>query len=170
MVHTESKSRVTSSFVLWDCVPRGVSSNSLLARSWLVAAPLLVPVFRSVPAMSGPESSVEEAKSDDAKEHEETASVADSASAASSGAGRSHSDSEIVLGSSGLLDQIQKLRVEQQSLRSQKKQLAKDMKNAVKKKKRLQTRASLLTDVDLVEVLRMRKARRGAGDEQPGAV
>ena len=36
---------------------------------------------------------------------------------------------------SGLLDQIQSLRQQQQAINDQKKQLAKDMKNAVRKKK-----------------------------------
>ena len=68
---------------------------------------------------------------------------------------------DIAVGKSGLLDQIQKLRAEQQTLKEQKKKLATEMKKASRKKKRLQSRACQLTDVDLVEVLRMRKARKG---------
>ena len=64
-------------------------------------------------------------------------------------------------GRSILLEQIHDLRAQQANLKEQKAKLAKDMKNAVKKKKRLQSAASLLSDLDLVEVLRMRKARRG---------
>ena len=73
------------------------------------------------------------------------------------------------MGASGLLEKIDLLRREQQRLRDQKKKIAKDMRNAMKKKKRLQSRATLLSDIDLVEVLRMRKARRG-GDTQSDAV
>ena len=95
----------------------------------------------------------------DETQHEEKASP-DIASAASSSAGTLRPEGDIVLGSSGLLCQIQKLRAEQQALKDVKKQLAKDMKNAVRQKKRLQTRAMTLTDNDLVEVLRMRKAKK----------
>ena len=52
------------------------------------------------------------------------------------------------------------------------------MKNAMKRKKRLQTKASQLSDTDLVEVLRMRKAKKDSvgtsqtteppEDSQPG--
>ena len=65
-------------------------------------------------------------------------------------------------GSSHLLTQIEKLRAEQHALRNVKKELAKNMKNAMRQKKRLQTRAMNLTDGDLVEVLRMRKAKKTA--------
>ena len=51
--------------------------------------------------------------------------------------------------------------------RSKKKTLAKDMKNTVKKKKRLQGRASQLSDADLVDVLRMRKAKKGNEAPEP---
>ena len=60
---------------------------------------------------------------------------------------------------SGLLAEIKKLRGTQKALKDEKKQLAKDMKNAMKKKKRLQTKAVQLTDSDLLEVLRMRKTK-----------
>ena len=115
--------------------------------------------------MSGCASSVVEPKIVDAKQHEETACAPDSGSAASSGSGPIPANTDMIVGSSGLLDHIQKLRAEQQTLKDEKAKLAKDMKNCMKKKKRLQTRACLLSDVDLVEVLRMRKARKGA-DEQ----
>ena len=152
---------------LQSCVPCGVSSNLVTDCSCFSATSDFVPVVRSVAAMSGCASSVVEPKSVDAKQHEETACAPDSASAASSGSGHLPSNTDMILGSSGLLDHIQKLRAEQQTLKDDKKKLAKDMKNAMKKKKRLQTRACLLSDVDLVEVLRMRKARKG-GDEQTG--
>ena len=48
----------------------------------------------------------------------------------------------------------------QKALKEQKKQCAKEMKNAMKRKKRLQGKASQLSDIDLVEVLRMRKAKK----------
>ena len=43
-----------------------------------------------------------------------------------------------------------------------KKKCAKDMKNALKRKKRLQGKAHQLSDADLVEVLRMRKAKKAS--------
>ena len=48
----------------------------------------------------------------------------------------------------------------QKALKKQKKKNAVDMKNALKRKKRLQGKASQLSDTDLVEVLRMRKAKK----------
>ena len=47
--------------------------------------------------------------------------------------------------------------------------MAKEMKNAVKRKRRLQDRASQLSDRDLVEVLRMRKALKGDQEPEPTA-
>ena len=61
-----------------------------------------------------------------------------------------------------LLDQIDKLKADQVALKATKAKLAKEMKNAVKRKKRLQGRASQLSDNDLVEVRRMRKHTKGA--------
>ena len=48
----------------------------------------------------------------------------------------------------------------QKALKEQKKKCAQEMKNAMKRKKRLQGKASQLSDADLVEVLRMRKAKK----------
>ena len=48
----------------------------------------------------------------------------------------------------------------QKALKEQKKKCATDMKNAMKRKKRLQGKASQLSDTDLVDVLRMRKAKK----------
>jgi len=61
---------------------------------------------------------------------------------------------------SDLLRQIEDLRDAQKSLKEQKTRCAKDMKNAMKKKKRIQNKAVHLTDSDLVEVLRMRRAKK----------
>ena len=69
---------------------------------------------------------------------------------------------------SSLLNQIHKLKADQVALKTAKAKLAKDMKNAVKRKKRLQSRAVQLSDTDLVEVLRMRKCQKSAqGASQP---
>ena len=94
-------------------------------------------------------------------EEEGTPLSQDSSTASSSSTGNQEAQSEPGAGTSSLLDQIQKLRGEQQALKDEKKKLAKEMRNA-QKKKMLQSRASQLSDVDLVEVLRMRKARKGA--------
>ena len=59
---------------------------------------------------------------------------------------------------SALLDQIEALRTTQRELKAHKKRVAVEMKNAMKRKKRLKGKASQLTDDDLVEVLRMRQA------------
>ena len=61
---------------------------------------------------------------------------------------------------SPLLQKIKDLVDTQKALKEQKKQCAKEMKNAMKRKKRLQGKASQLSDTDLVEVLRMRKAKK----------
>ena len=68
---------------------------------------------------------------------------------------------------SSLLNQIDKLKADQAALKAAKAKLAKDMKNAVKRKKRLQGRASQLSDTDLVEVLRMRKHQKGGHGAAP---
>jgi len=49
--------------------------------------------------------------------------------------------------------------VTHRKLSKMRKKIAKDMNNAMKKKKRLQSKACQLTDADLVEVLHMRKAK-----------
>ena len=69
---------------------------------------------------------------------------------------------------SSLLNKIDKLKADQAALKAAKARLAKDMKNAMKRKKRLQGRASQLSDIDLVEVLCMRKQqKRGHGATPP---
>ena len=75
----------------------------------------------------------------------------------------------------GLEAQIEAMRKEQQALRDHKKRLHKDLRNAVRKKQRLVTRARRLTDKDLVAVLMMRKNQRETrahsveGDDGVGA-
>ena len=61
---------------------------------------------------------------------------------------------------SDLLQKIKDLQDTQRALKAQKKKCAQEMKNAMKRKKRLQGKASQLSDSDLVEVLRMRKAKK----------
>ena len=78
-------------------------------------------------------------------------------SEAGSSAGSSSSPSK---SKSDLLQKIQDLKETQRALREQKKKCALDMKNAMKRKKRLQVQAGQLSDADLVEVLRMRKAKK----------
>ena len=65
-------------------------------------------------------------------------------------------------GTSALLEQIEALRATQRELKAHKKRVAVEMKNAMKRKKRLKGKASQLTDDDLVEVLRMRQASSAA--------
>lgn len=50
------------------------------------------------------------------------------------------------------------MKKEQAELRAQKKAVAKELRNASKRASRLKKRARVLTDDDLLEVLRMRKS------------
>ena len=73
---------------------------------------------------------------------------------------------------------IKELTDTQKSLKEQRKTCSAEIKNAMKRKKRLQEKASQLSDTDLVEVLRMRKAKKDSAetvqttepheDSQPG--
>ena len=63
--------------------------------------------------------------------------------------------------------QIEALKKEQQEMKDKKKRLQKDLRNAVRKKKRLSDRARRLSDKDLVAVLMMRKNQREARAGQP---
>ena len=58
------------------------------------------------------------------------------------------------------MQKIKDLQDVQKALKEQKKKCATEIKNAMKRKKRLQERTSQLSDGDLVEVLRMRKAKK----------
>ena len=58
------------------------------------------------------------------------------------------------------MKKIQELQETQRALKEQKKKCQLEIRNATKRKKRIQDRASQLSDTDLVEVLRMRKARK----------
>ena len=78
-------------------------------------------------------------------------------SEASSSGGASASSLD---GGSDLLKKIKDLQDTQRALKEQKKRCAVEMKNAMKRKKRLQGKASQLSDSDLLEVLRMRKAKK----------
>lgn len=72
-----------------------------------------------------------------------------------------------------LNDWIVKLKAEQAAQRAERKRIAQDLKNTLRRKRRLQTRARQLTNADLMEVLLMRdggmpKEAAEAG-ENPGA-
>ena len=88
-------------------------------------------------------------------------SAPDSPLRAPSDAGSSGAASSSDIGSkSGLLQKIKELADVQKALKEQRKKCSAEMKNAMKRKKRLQDKASQLSDGDLVEVLRMRKAKK----------
>ena len=70
------------------------------------------------------------------------------------------SASSVIDQQSDLLQKIKGLVDTQKALKDQKRKCALEMKNAMKRKKRLQDKASQLSDLDLVEVLRMRKAKK----------
>jgi hypothetical protein len=57
-----------------------------------------------------------------------------------------------------LISTIARLKGEQAKMRQDRARIARDLKNATKRKNRLKTRARQLTDADLVEVLQMRAA------------
>ena len=59
-----------------------------------------------------------------------------------------------------LVPEIARLKAEQVAMREQKKRLAKELKNAERKRSRLKKRAKLLTDSDLVAVMMLRVAER----------
>ena len=83
--------------------------------------------------MSGPE---DNATAQEQVNEVETASSSQGSNGAASSSGhRSESEAGPAVGKSCLLDQIQALRHQQQALKDQKKQLAKDMKNAVTRKR-----------------------------------
>ena len=69
---------------------------------------------------------------------------------------------------SGLLQNIKDLVETQKALKEQKKKCALEIKNAMKREKRLQGKASQLSDADLVEVLRMRKAKKDCHETDAG--
>ena len=73
---------------------------------------------------------------------------------------------------SDLLRKIRELSDTQKALKDQKKKCSMEIKNAKKRKQRLQGKAQQLSDADLVEVLRMRKAKKAeiqtvASQKQP---
>ena len=63
-------------------------------------------------------------------------------------------------GKSNLLKRIEQLKAEQKQLRDEKKKCASEIKNAMRKKRRLQRRAGQLNDEDLLEVWKMRVDKR----------
>ena len=63
-------------------------------------------------------------------------------------------------GKSNLLKRIEQLKAEQKQLRDEKKKCASEIKNAMRKKRRLQRRAGQLSDEDLLEVWKMRVDKR----------
>ena len=61
-----------------------------------------------------------------------------------------------------LKQQIEVLKAQQLGMKKQRKQVAKELRNAVKRKKRLQKRARMLTDDDLAAVLLLRSQTASA--------
>jgi hypothetical protein len=66
----------------------------------------------------------------------------------------------------GLTKQIAELKAQQAQIMERKRRLAKDIRNAERKRKRIKDRARQLTDEDLMAVLMMRKEIKRAPDEQ----
>lgn len=80
------------------------------------------------------------------------------------------SSSSVLDQSSELLLKIKNLVDTQKALKEQRKQNTLEMKNAMKRKKRLQGKAQQLSDADLVEVLRMRKMRKDSANAAAAAM
>ena len=55
---------------------------------------------------------------------------------------------------------IERLKLEQHRLKTSKKQIVKELRNAERKRKRLRERAGQLTDEDLLSVMLMRKEKK----------
>ena len=69
----------------------------------------------------------------------------------------------------GLSTSIQALKAKQAEIRKQKQEVAKNLRNAERRKKRLRVRARQLTDEDLVQVLMLRKQQRSDRDSVDAA-
>ena len=73
-----------------------------------------------------------------------------------------------------ILPQIEALKKEQAAIRAERKRVSNELRNMQKRRSRLKTRAKLLSDGDLVQVLQMRKQFRAdkaglANDAEPAA-
>lgn len=89
---------------------------------------------------------------------EQTATT--SAAAVGRGEGSAHEVPEVAeaaRAAEGLNVAIRRLKAEQQELRTKRKQVAAELRNASRRASRLKKRARQLTDADLLEVLRMRQ-------------
>ena len=89
---------------------------------------------------------------------EQTATA--SAAAVGRGEGFAHEVPEVAeaaRAAEGLNVAIRRLKAEQQELRTKRKQVAAELRNASRRASRLKKRARQLTDADLLEVLRMRQ-------------
>ena len=75
------------------------------------------------------------------------------------------------LAKSAVFDRVEDLRKEQMALRAQRRKLAAELKAAKRQKNRLKSRASRLTDDDLLEVIQLRRAesqkKSGSSDATP---
>ena len=74
-------------------------------------------------------------------------------------------EEDALSGKSNLLRKIEELRNSQKQLRQDRKRCAMEMRNAMRKKKRLQSRAGMLSDTDLLELLRMRQDKKKESEE-----
>jgi hypothetical protein len=68
-----------------------------------------------------------------------------------------------------LLDSIGRLKEQQAALRAERKKVAKDLRNAERRKNRLKRKARQLTDADLLQVMQMRTAKPTPSAKAPKA-
>jgi hypothetical protein len=69
---------------------------------------------------------------------------------------------------SGLLAQIEALKKEQADARKHRQKLARDLRNATRRKRRLKSKARMLSNEDLVEVLVVRRSAGAEGSQPDG--
>ena len=67
-----------------------------------------------------------------------------------------------------LTEQILRLQNEEKEMRANKKRVQADLRNAKRKKSRLTKRAKQLTDSDLIQIMRMREAKKREDPAAPG--
>ena len=91
--------------------------------------------------------------------------TAGAAAAANAGATATAAAAPVVAKRTNLNEKILLMKLEQQRLKAERMRVMKELKNATKRKNRLKTRARMLTDNDLVEVITMRaELAAAAGD------
>ena len=113
-------------------------------------------------------STAAEAAAPPSAEHSSTAAADGEPTAAAANVGAKHASAAaaaaVPAAKVPLLEAIRRLKDQQTVMKAERQRVAKDLKNACKRRNRLKRRARQLTDADLLEVLQMR------GDAAPMAL